>query len=289
MTQVSSAPVIAAISGGVDSMVMLDMLIKQGRSLVIAHVNHGIRKESDEEEKFVSAVAQTLDFPFVSIKLHLHEGASEELARTKRSAWLQTLQRKYDATGIATAHHQDDVLETMFINLYRGTGWRGLCSLRSTATIERPLLAMSKSEIVGYAIGHTLEWHEDETNQSFRYLRNRIRHWVIPRLSSEQREILLNLNQSQLELRKSVDAEIIALRTLYRVGPTIKRYPLIMCEEYVGYEMLRDWLGEPLEMMRMKDLLLFAKAARSGTKWSLDGRRFVVAQKDALIVLPPRD
>lgn len=270
-------------------MVMLDVLLKQGRSLVVAHVNHGIRDVSNEEETFVAEVARTKDLPFISIKLHLNASASEELARTKRYAWFQTVQKKYGATGIATAHHQDDVLETIFINLYRGTGWRGLCSLRSTMIFERPLLQMSKAQIVEYAISHDLKWREDETNQTFRYLRNRIRHWVVPRLSTEQRRTLLSLNQSQLKLRKGIEHEASALEAMFFDGQKIKRYPLLMSDESISHEMLRTWLGEPLEVRRLKELLLFSKIAKNGAKWSLDYRRFVVAHRDALIVLPSRD
>lgn len=285
-----SSPLIVAVSGGIDSSVMLDMLVDTNkRPLIVAHVDHGIRSNSKEDERFVSMLAKKYGLEFVSTRLELGPNASEEAARHARFTWLEQVREKYQATAIATAHHQDDVLETIVINLVRGTGWRGLCSLRETTTRHRPLLHMSKAEIIEYALSRGLTWHEDSTNDSFRYLRNRIRSVVMPRLTPEARNTLLALYNSQLILRQEVDTELTSLRKRYVTNGQLDRHALVMSHHVVAIELLRDWLGEPLEQTRFSGLLLFAKTARPGAKWSLDGRRFVLAKARTLIVSSPRD
>lgn len=282
-------PLVVAVSGGIDSVVLLDMLVQRGVELVVAHVDHGIRSDSHEDEALVRRLAESHGLPFVSTKLALGSLASEELARQKRYEWLEVIRSQYKAAAIATAHHQDDVLETIVINLLRGTGWRGLCSLRETGTRHRPLLGWDKARIVGYAIEHSLEWREDSTNEDIRYLRNRIRHQVIPRFAPQERQGLLGLYQMQLKLREEVSGELQPLLSRYSQNGAIGRYPLVMVPDEVAYELLRAWLGQPLERQRMRDLLLFCKTGREGTKWSLDGARFVAIKEHRLIVQSSRD
>lgn len=289
MIATARSPLIVAVSGGVDSVSLLHMLVKKGEPLVVAHVNHGIRADSDQDENFVRELASSYQLPFVSTSLGLGSGASEDTARRARYAWLEKVAADHGSSAIVTAHHQDDVLETILINLTRGTGWRGLCSLRSTLHRIRPLLSMSKAEVVGYAIEHQLNWREDSTNESFRYLRNRLRHHVIPKFSSQQRRQLLAIYDAQCILRNQIYDECQKFASIFSESGAIKRYPVIMIDQKVATEILKTWLGEPLEASRMSDLLLFAKVARPGDRWSLDTSRYVVADKTRLIVLTPSD
>lgn len=282
-------PSVVAVSGGIDSVVLLRRLVDQNENVVVAHVDHGIRANSADDAVFVRELAELYQLPFETIKLKLGVRASEETARKARYAWLEQVKNKHNATSVITAHHQDDIIETMFINLVRGTSWRGLCSLRETTSHRRPLLTWSKAEIVEYALKHDLEWREDETNDSFLYLRNRIRHSIVPRLSSDQRQQLIALHTTQLSLRECIEAETATLHHRYVQDGQLKRYPLIMIDSRSAREILRSWLGESLETKRLKDLYDFAKTARNGAKWPIDGRRFVQANKSSLIVLSPRD
>ena len=285
-----SEPMIVAVSGGIDSVVMLDRLVTaDSRRLIVAHVDHGIREDSAADEAFVASLAQDYDLEYVSTKLNLGTGASEDTARQARYTWLEKICAQYEAEAIATAHHLDDVLETIIINLVRGTGWRGLCSLRETPHRHRPLLRVSKAEIIDYALSHGLQWREDSTNNSMRYLRNRIRTSITPCLDAGLRQRLLGLYDAQLNLRHEIETELHVIGKQIIAGEQINRYPLIMIEEDAAIELLRSWLGESLEQSRYRDLLLFAKTARPGTKWSLDGGRFVLAKARTLIVSPPRD
>jgi tRNA(Ile)-lysidine synthase len=177
---------IVAVSGGVDSVVLLHKLVHQdpsisnqipsGSTFVVAHVNHGIRGDSaNSDSDFVRNIAATYDLPFEVCNLHLGPEASEEEARDGRYKFLESLVSKYSARGIILAHHADDVVETAVINVMRGTGRRGLSSLSSTAMRNRPLLHMSKEQIIDYAHANNLSWVEDETNADHKYLRNRVR------------------------------------------------------------------------------------------------------------------
>jgi tRNA(Ile)-lysidine synthetase-like protein len=275
---------VVAVSGGIDSAVLLDQLASQDAALVVAHVNHGIRADSDQDEELVRRLAKHYKLPFEATRLELGLGASEDLARTRRYEWLETVRVRHGAAAIATAHHQDDVIETMVINLARGTGWRGLCSLRSTPTRYRPLLGLTKLQVVDYALERKLEWREDSTNDDIRYLRNRVRYGTTPRLTASQRQRFVELYMSQCTLREQIDAETAALapREIHETG--LPRYLLIMVPDEVAYELMRAWLGESLEQARMRDLLLFAKTAREGAQWSLDSKRFVTIKKHRLIV-----
>ena len=111
---------IVAVSGGVDSVVLLDMLSKTQHKLIVAHVDHGIRgKESAADARFVAALARRYQLPFVSTELHLGAHASEETAREKRYEFLFGEAEKYRAV-VVTAHHRDDIIETFLLNLFHG-------------------------------------------------------------------------------------------------------------------------------------------------------------------------
>lgn len=289
MVQPSKQTLIAAISGGVDSAVMLDMLKKQNSTIVVAHVNHGIRPTSGEDERFVRELAKQAGMPFESIRLALGPGASEDLARQQRYKWLEKLREKYRADAIATAHHEDDILETIIINLLRGTGWRGLASLRETPTRRRPLLGYSKAAIISYAIEHGLEWREDETNDTSRYLRNRVRSLVVAHCSSADRQRLRVLYDSQVSLRQLIENETTRLYNIFCEDGRLLRYPLIMAPDAVSSELLRAWLPYPLETSRIRDLLMFVKTAQTGAKWSLDGTSYILASHHRFIELTSRD
>lgn len=172
--------VIAAVSGGVDSVVMLHHLLSTNHHLVVAHFDHGMRKDSAADSRFVSALAEKYRLPFELGEGKLGPKASEETARRARHEFLNRIRQKHHAGKIATAHHHDDVAETAVINLLRGTGRQGMNSLKETDIYSRPLIKWTKSQIYEYALKHRLEWVEDATNLSSKYLRNRVRYRLIP-------------------------------------------------------------------------------------------------------------
>ena len=132
--------------------------------LTVAHYDHGIRSDSAEDRRLVQALAREYGLPFVYHSGRLGTGASEAVARQARYGFLHAVRRASAAQAVITAHHQDDVLETAILNLLRGTGRRGLGSLKSTDVVKRPLMAVSKNELLRYAEREGLRWREDSTN-----------------------------------------------------------------------------------------------------------------------------
>jgi tRNA(Ile)-lysidine synthase len=176
---------VLAVSGGVDSMVLLHMLnsghhevavkLPANTEYIVAHVDHGIRPNSSRDEQHVRDATKKYGLQYESTTLELGADCSEDVARTARYNYLDSIVKKYSALGIVTAHHQDDIIETAIINSIRGSGRRGFVSLKSTPTRLRPLLYMAKADILEYAHANGVTWNEDETNTDPRYLRNSIR------------------------------------------------------------------------------------------------------------------
>ncbi len=204
---------IVAVSGGVDSVVLLDLLSNvqhptSNVQLIVAHFDHGIRDDSKKDADFVKDLAKKYKLPFELGEGQLGKDASEAMARDKRYNFLKAVQQKHQATAIITAHHQDDLIETSVINLLRGTGRRGLSSLKSRSEILRPLLDYSKKQLLDHAKKHELEWREDSTNEDTKYLRNKVRKDIVPKMKPADRDKWLNiLRQADIHNEK-LDKEI---------------------------------------------------------------------------------
>lgn len=191
---------VVAVSGGVDSVVLLDCLNKNKKlDLIIAHFDHGIREDSVKDRKFVEGLAKKYDLVFEFEGEELGADASEELARTRRYKFLESVMKSYKAKAIVTAHHKDDVLETAIFNLLRGTGRSGLSSLKTTDKIIRPLLQYKKSELLDYACKNNLQWLEDPTNKSLKYTRNKIRKFLaeVPTGKKQKLEEIIGKNTAR--------------------------------------------------------------------------------------------
>ena len=179
---------ILALSGGVDSMVLADLLLKAKVSFVAAHCNFHLRgEESDGDEKFVREFAEQNDVQcfvkhFETEKYAAERGVSIEMAaRDLRYAWFEELRQQLGYDKIAVAHHADDQAETFFINLLRGAGLNGLKGMKpQNGVIIRPLLWASREQIHQYALVNQIQWREDHTNAESIYLRNKIRNQLLP-------------------------------------------------------------------------------------------------------------
>jgi len=206
---ISPGRYIVAVSGGVDSMVLLDLLSRQSAlDLIVAHVDHGIRPDSEQDRLLVQKRSQELGLPFVYKILRLGSNTSEQRAREARYAFLEEARQANNAQAIMTAHHQDDVIETMLINMHRGTGRRGLSALRSHDSTKRPLLRYTKSELMEYALRQNLDWREDSTNNDERYLRNYLRRQIIPRMSIAARARLINICERMQQVNQDIDDQL---------------------------------------------------------------------------------
>ena len=179
---------ILALSGGIDSMVLADLLLKSKMSFVVAHCNFHLRgEESDGDEQFVRDYAGRNGIRcyvkhFDTEQYAAEQGVSIEMAaRDLRYAWFEELRQQLGYDKIAVAHHADDQAETFFINLLRGAGLRGLKGMQpQNGVIIRPLLWASREQIREYAIENQILWREDHTNAESDYLRNKIRNQLLP-------------------------------------------------------------------------------------------------------------
>lgn len=281
---------VLAVSGGVDSMVLLDVLAGKGDwQLVAAHFDHGIRSDTAADAALVRAAARRYGIGYEQAAGRLGPGTSEAVARRARYHFLRQVAWQYRAT-LVTAHHQDDVLETICINLIRGTGWRGLASLRSHPATLRPLLTVSKTDLVAYAINHGIDWREDITNGDLRLLRNRIRGGGIPRLSGLQRDRLAGLWADQVRLTSDIADELARLRPHWLSPHGISRYWLVMAGQLAACEVLRAWLqmqGVAVQPHELHRLLLFAATARSGQQCSVAGRLVAASARHLTLVPSP--
>jgi tRNA(Ile)-lysidine synthase len=188
-----------AISGGIDSVVLTHLLHKLKFTVSLAHCNFMLRgKESNEDEEFVKELGEKLKIQTHTIKFETEAYAEENgistqmAARDLRYSWFQKIAQENNIDYIITGHQKDDVLETFFINLTRGTGLDGLTGIPEIqGNIVRPFMIFSRNEILVHAAKKKILWREDRTNSSIRYVRNKIRHKIIP--------VLKELNPNLLE------------------------------------------------------------------------------------------
>ena len=206
---------LVAVSGGVDSMVLCDLLLKTNRKFSVAHCNFQLRgNDSDEDEKFVRnyCIQNQIEFHFkkFNVKEFKSSGnySTQMAARELRYAWFRELLSEYEFDYLLTAHHLNDSLETFLINLSRGTGINGLTGIPVLShQILRPLYNFSKNEILHYAKENDILWREDISNAQSDYNRNRIRHLITPVLEKIHPEFLQNF-AGTTELLKQ-DRELI--------------------------------------------------------------------------------
>ena len=203
--------ILLTVSGGLDSVVMAELFRTAGFQYGIAHVNFQLRgAESDEDEAFVRALAEQHGVRFHTTCLPAKPQAEEQgistqmAARHLRYAWFEQLAEAFGYARIATAHHQDDVLETILINLVRGTGLTGLRGIPiRQGRIIRPLWFADRETIGDYAHQKHLVWREDSSNSSDKYRRNRLRHQVIPILKEMNPSLLQTLQTSVARLQSA--------------------------------------------------------------------------------------
>lgn len=261
---------VVAVSGGVDSMVLLDLLRQQPQlKLVVAHFDHGIRAESSRDRALVQQTAQQLGLPFVYDEGHLGAEASEAVARKARYDFLHAVRVRSNADAIVTAHHQDDMLETAIINIVRGTGRRGLSSLDSRDRVLRPMLGYSKQRIRQYAQQNDINWHEDKTNQDEKYLRNYIRNKILNKLSISEQTTLLEHIRTAKSLNDQIDSLLDVQLHVQPEQNQLDRRWFIQLPHNVAAEVMAAWLRQnelPFNRRRIHDLVVAAKTYSPGKR-----------------------
>lgn len=196
--------ILVGVSGGRDSVALLDILIKLGYQCTVAHCNFHLRgEESDRDEKFVQQLSFNLNIPYYSVDFDTVNYAKQKnisiemAARELRYSWFTSLTKKINAQAIAIAHHADDNVETFLMHLVRGTGLKGLTGISpKNGLIVRPLLCCTRNEINEYIKNNNLSFIEDSTNQSVDFQRNKIRLQVIPLLEEINPSVKKVLSES---------------------------------------------------------------------------------------------
>ncbi|CDF80135.1 tRNA(Ile)-lysidine synthetase [Formosa agariphila KMM 3901] len=202
---------ILTISGGIDSVVLAHLCHKLGLNFALAHCNFNLRgDESDADEAFLVKLADDLDVEIFIESFDTNQYAADTklsiqmAARELRYRWFEELVDLLHFDYVLTAHHADDNLETFLINLSRGTGIEGLTGIPEINDyIVRPLLPFSRTEIIAYAEANGINWREDSSNNSTKYLRNKLRHDVIPVLKEINPQWLQNFKMTQNHLHDS--------------------------------------------------------------------------------------
>lgn len=275
---------ILAVSGGVDSMALLAMYAHA--DIVVAHVDHGTRASSAEDADFVRQKCQELGVKFYETKLELGEGVSEELARQKRYEFLKTIQEKEGGT-LCTAHHLDDVLESIAINLIRGTGWRGLTPFYGDELV-RPFIItkMWKRDVLKFAGEQNICFRQDPTNYETDYLRNRVRE-KMTELDETERADIIKLFEKQNELRRKIEKLVAELAKQTVVGKNFHKKELfLMADEKVALEVLREiclMRGYSLTRKQLADFLSAIKTYVPHKKFNLPKNHFVTILKNYIM------
>ncbi|PWJ42534.1 tRNA lysidine(34) synthetase TilS [Sediminitomix flava] len=213
---------LVAVSGGVDSVVLVHLLQMANFNFSIAHCNFSLRaEESDKDEKFVESLAEELNVPFHSIRFDTnsyaekHQKSIQMAARDLRYDWFDKLVEEHQFDFLLTAHHTSDVLETMIFNLTKGTGIEGLHGiLPQKDKLIRPLLFTDKDSLTAFAIQNNWKWREDQSNASNKYARNMIRNQVTPLLQKINPTVTLGIKETADRIR---GVEKIFFREVERV------------------------------------------------------------------------
>ena len=237
---------LVAVSGGVDSVVLLDWLASTDRTLVVAHFDHCLRPNSAADAQFVQRLAKGYNLDCIVGVNQSPAGSDEAAARQARYRFLAATRQSVGAGAVVTAHHQDDLLETIILNLGRGTGRRGLTSLRSHDQLWRPFLGLAKAELVAVAEARQLEWVEDATNLSPQPRRNWVRQTITPQLDQPTRQQLVEIYQRMCQLNDQFDQQLanyLKYASYRRQGTVYARHWFNCLPDELATEVVHWWLA----------------------------------------------
>jgi tRNA(Ile)-lysidine synthase len=270
---------------------------KLNLTLIAAHVDHGWREESRQDVLFCKSLAESLQIPFISkhardIKLiKKPQGSREELGRLLRKQFFEELAHLHKASSITLAHHADDQIETFFIRLMRGAGITGLAGMKvKEGLYVRPLLNLNKEEILNYLEKHAIDYRIDRTNVDQSFLRNKIRHSVIPALTSCDPRFVASFKRTHENIQQAAEfLEHCALQTL-KYCSTLDEEESVLYQEkllslhpFLRYKVLELWFIQhqvpfiPSQAL-FAEILRFLKNSKSNShtlfhEWKLIKKR----------------
>lgn len=253
--------VVAGVSGGSDSIFLLHFLKQTSAKIIVAHLNHQLRKESKKEEEFVEKISlknESSKIVFKKKKMNIamlskrSKQSIEETGRNARYKFFNQLAKKYQAKYLITAHHADDNLETIFHNFIRGASLQGLSGMQEVEDSKnsikklRPLLTISKNQILDYLHFKKISYQTDQSNFDTKYTRNFLRHEILPKLQqinpnlvttiSKNAEILKETDQylkiqAQNWLKKNLEKTQLNAKSFRQQHPVLQKYILLQTHQ----------------------------------------------------------
>ncbi|MBG0857899.1 MAG: tRNA lysidine(34) synthetase TilS [Bacteroidales bacterium] len=293
--------ILLAVSGGIDSMVMSHLFIKAGFRTGIAHCNFCLRgAESELDEELVRRFAADNGIVFYSARFETAAYAEEKgisvqmAARELRYKWFEETREKNGFSSIAVAHNLNDNIETLLINLIRGTGITGLTGMRPSAdTIIRPLLFATRQSIENYCEGNNIRFREDKSNTETKYIRNKIRHLVIPVIKEINPSVEVTLNETAERLsgaHEIISSFISGIRS--KVSVTKKDstvFNILLLRPYLGNRTIIYELFKPFGITgsQLNDLYHLISGRTGAQLFSVSHR--ILKNRGELIVSEPGD
>ncbi len=291
-----SKKLLLATSGGIDSMVLAHIFRELQYDITLAHCNFNLRgKENDGDEAFIRAYAAKNNIPLFVTRFDTKQYAEDAklsiqvAARELRYRWFYELIDENGFDYLLTAHHLDDSLETFLINLTRGTGLEGLTGIpQQNGRIVRPLLSFARKEIEEYATSNNINWREDSSNASDKYLRNKLRHDVVPVLKSLNSSFTESFEQTLKNLQQTQSLAEDAAVLIYKQVVTEKEnQKLINVTELLRLPNYKAYLYQWLYTLGFKawEDIYQLPYAQSG-KYILSGGFRLLKDRDTLILEP---
>jgi tRNA(Ile)-lysidine synthase len=283
-----------ATSGGIDSMVLVHLFQQLGYDITVAHCNFNLRgAESDGDEQFIRNYASQHNIPVFVTCFNTKAFADEDkvsvqiAARQLRYAWFEELLQEHGLDYLITAHHLDDSIETFLINFTRGTGLEGLTGIpQQNGNIVRPLLPFSRAQIEQYAAQHNIQWREDSSNASDKYLRNKLRHHVVPILKSLndgfEASFTNTLNHLQQAKSMADDAAVLVYQQVVTEESNRKLIDIARLKRLPNYKAYLYYWFSPLGFTAWDDIYNLADAQPG--KYIVSGGYRLLKDRDFLIL-----
>ncbi len=304
--------ILLAVSGGIDSMVMMELFRRLRRRwhlrLGIVHINHQLRgSESEEDEQFVHSAAVSNGFRFFSARVdvmtfaHTRRCAKQEAARILRYEAIEKIRAAVHADAVATAHQANDNAETVLLNIIRGAGIHGLAGIpisRPNGRIIRPLLFASRNEIAAYAERRSIEFREDSSNASLVYRRNELRHAILPALQKRHRVDISGIFNRVSSNMRDIETKLALLlkkagKTLFQAADGTWYLDLLQFSSLLPF-VQEEILAEMLKTLGIEvsekhiGALMRLTSSQTGRRAFLGRRIPVLRDRDRLLFLPER-
>jgi tRNA(Ile)-lysidine synthase len=293
--------ILLAVSGGIDSMVMTHLFMKSGYDLGIAHCNFSLRAaESDMDEDMVSKFAAEHNIEFFSTRFDTKAYARENglsvqmAARELRYSWFEKIRKEHSYNSVAVAHNLNDNIETLMINLVRGTGVAGLTGMKPAVNnIIRPMLFATRQDIIFYCNRNMIIYREDMSNADTKYLRNKIRNLVLPLLKEINPSIESTLNEAAARftgINEIVTDYINQIREkLSEKNNGYITFNISLLKTYIHNKVVLFELFRPygISDVSLKDLIHIIEGKTGG--WLFTGTHRIVKNRKEILVLSGKD